>query len=182
MLYIPIKIYPNERSVRGCAVLAAIFLGLALAGLMNVQPADLRFTIVLICMVGFCVSVINGMAAMTRQPMLKVLDDRFSVYTPFGYALVRFGEVITFSRGGVPGMRTLRVEINRSARAKFPSGVARLLYGLTWFNWTNSVSIPGYMLGAQLDSVMTMLEKRRLAAVRLDSMTEYDPTVLTSLS
>ena len=180
MLYVPLKIYPNERSVRGCVVLAAIFMGLAVAGFINIQASDTRLAVTLICMVGFCVSVISAVAAMTRQPMLKVLDDRFSVYTPFGYALVRFGEVLSFKKGGLPGMRTLRIEINKSATLRFPSGVAKLLYCIAWLNFTNSVSVHGYMLGAELDSVINMLEKRRLAAVRLDAIDGYDPTALTT--
>lgn len=180
MLYVPIKIYPNERSVRGCVVMAAISLGLAVAGFINIQATDVRLAVVLICMVGFCMSVISSVATMTRQPMLKVLDDRFSVYTPFGYALVRFGEVLSFKKGGLPGMRTLRVDINRSAHPRFPSGVGRLLYCLAWMNFTNSVAIPGYMLGAQLGPVMAMLEKRRLAAVRLDAIDDYNPQALTT--
>lgn len=179
MLYVPIKIYPNERSVRGCVVLAAIFLGLAVAGFINIQHADSRLVVILVCMVLFCVSIIGCVGAMTRQPTLKVLDDRFSIYTPFGYAMVRFGEVLRFRRGGVPGMRTLRVEINLSAKPKFRSSVSRLLYSLVWFNFSNSVSIQGFMLGANLDAVLSMLEKRRQAAVRLEAIDDYDPTALT---
>ena len=89
MLYVPIKIYPNESSVRACVIIGATFLGLAVAGFMNIQADDVRLIAMLICMVGACMSVISAVAAMTRPPMFKVLDDRFSVYTPFGYVLVR---------------------------------------------------------------------------------------------
>lgn len=182
MLYVPIKIYPNERSVRACVILAAVFLGLTAAGFLDLSLVDgrLRLAIVLLSMVGFCMSVISFVAAMTRQPMFKVLDDRFSIYTPFGYAMVRFGEVLAFRKGGLPGMRTLRVEINRSARPRFPSGVSRLLYAMVWMSFANTVAIQGYMLGAQLDPVIRMLENRRLAAVRLEAIGDYDPTALTT--
>ncbi|MGL1863849.1 MAG: hypothetical protein OCC46_15100 [Pseudodesulfovibrio sp.] len=180
MLYVPIKIYPNESSVRACVIIGATFLGVAVAGFLNIQADNVRLIAMLICMVGACMSVISAVAAMTRQPMFKVLDDRFSVYTPFGYALVRFGEVLSFKKGGLPGMRTLRVDINRSARPRFPSSVGRLLYCLVWLSFTNSVAIQGYMLGAELDSVIKMLENRRLAAVRLDAIEGYDPTGLTT--
>lgn len=180
MLYVPIKIYPNERSVRACVILSSIFLGLAVAGFIGIGEADLRMAATLFCLVGFSVGLLSVVATMRRQPMLKVLDDRFSIYTPFGYALVRFGEVLSFKKGGLPGMRTLRVEINKSARPKFPSGVGRLLYVLIWMSFTNSVAIQSYMLGAELDSVISMLEKRRLAAVRLDTITDYMPAVVTN--
>lgn len=179
MLYVPIKIYPNERSVRGCVVLAAIFVGLALAGFIHINAKDVKLAVILFCSVGICVSCLSVVAAATRQPMLKVLDDRFSVYTPFGYAMIRFGEVLAFRQGGLPGMRSLRVEINNSAKARFPSGLGKLLYAIIWFNFTNTVGIQGYMLGANLNSVIQMLEKRRLAAIRLDAIADYDPTALT---
>lgn len=179
MLYVPIKIYPNERSVRGCVVLAAIYLGLAIAGFLNIPYANWRIISVLICMVGFAVSVISSVSAMTRQPMLKVLDDRFSVYTPFGYVMIRFGEVLAFKKGGLPGTRTLRVEVNQSASPRYSSQIARVLYAFAWWNFTSSVSIQGYMLGAQLDPVLKMLEKRRQAAVRLDTIDDYEPDALT---
>lgn len=179
MLYVPIKIYPNERSIRGCVVLAAICAGLAIAGFINIPNANLRLAAVLVCMVGFCICFINMVSAMSRRPMLKVLDDRFSVYTPFGYAMIRFGEVLVFKKGGFPGMRSLCVEINKSAKPRFPSAVGRLLYAIAWLNFTNTVAIQGYMLGAQLDPVIRMLENRRIAAVRLDSMDDYDSTAVT---
>jgi len=182
MLYVPIQIYPNERSVRGCVILAAVFMGLAMAAFINLIDMNQRMAAMLFCVVGVSVNVIKMVATITRQPMLKVLDDRFSVYTPFGYVMVRFGEVLAFRKGGMPGLRTLRVDINRSARPKFPSGLSRLLYSLIWLSFGNTVSIPGYMLGAQLNSVMKMLENRRLAAVRLDAVGGYDPTALTSMS
>ncbi len=181
MLYVPIKIYPNERSVRACVVLAAIFLGLSIAGFWGIEKPNLRLAASLLCFVGLSVAALTAIAAMRRQPMLKVLDDRFSLYTPFGYAMVRFGEVLSFKKSGLPGMRSLRVEINKSARPRFPSSIGRLLYSLVWLSFTNTVSIQSYMLGAELDSVITMLEKRRLAAVRLDAIDEYDPTALTTV-
>lgn len=182
MLYVPIQIYPNERSVRACVVRAAVFVGLAAAGFIKLPDVNLQMTVLLLCLVGFTVNVLRSVAAMRRQPMLKVLDDRFSVYTPFGYAMVRFGEVLTFKRSGLPGLRSLRVDINKSAHAKFPSGLGRLLYSLIWLSFGNRVAIPGFMLGAELDSVIKMLEKRRLAAVRLDAVEGYEPTVVTSVS
>lgn len=179
MLYVPIKIYSNERSVRGCVVLAAIFLGLAVAGFLHIDAIDVKVAVIGFCCVGFCINCLSVVAAATKQPMLKVLDDRFSVYTPFGYAMIRFGEVLAFRQGGLPGMRSLRVEINKSARARFPSSLGKLLYSLVWLNFTNSVGIQSYMLGADLSSVIRMLEKRRLAAIRLDAIDDYDPTALT---
>lgn len=178
MLYIPIQIYPNERSVRACIVLAAVFLGLAVAGIVLIEDMRIMLMTVMPCMMAFSVCSINWAATMSRQPMMKVLDDRFSIYTPFGYAMVRFGEVLVFRTGGLPGMRTLRVEINKSARPRFQSGVGRLLYSIAWLNFTNSVAIHSHMLGAQLDPVVKMLEKRRVAAVRLDAIGDYDPTAL----
>lgn len=179
MLYVPIKVYPNERSVRGCVVIAAIYLGLAIAGFLNIPYANWRFAAVLVCMVGFIVSVISSVAAAMRQPMLKVLDDRFSVYTPFGYVMIRFGEVLAFKKGGVPFMRTLRIDVNRSAHPRYPSQIARMLYAFAWWNFTNSVSIHAYMLGAQIGPVIKMLENRRQAAVRLDTIDDYDPNAIT---
>lgn len=176
MLYIPIKIYSNEQSVRSSVVYAAICLGLAIGGFLSIKQADIRISISLALMVGFCICVINAAAAMMRQPMLKVLDDRFSVYTPFGYVMIRFGEVLAFQQGGVPGMRTLHIEINKSAQPRFSSGVARALYAITWLNFTNNVSIKAYMLGPQLGPVIKMLENRRLAAVRLESIDDYEPS------
>ncbi|BDQ35663.1 hypothetical protein SYK_00230 [Pseudodesulfovibrio nedwellii] len=181
MLYVPIKIYPNRRSVRGCIVCAALWLGLALAGFHFINVIDAKVAVYSLCMVGFAVCVINGIAAMTHQPMIKILDDRFSVYTPFGYAMIRFGEVLIFKRGRVPFMGTLRVEINKSARAKFPSAFGKLLYSVVGLRFTNTVSIPGFMLGANPESVVQMLEKRRLAAIRLEAIGDYNPTALTSV-
>ncbi|QGY41645.1 hypothetical protein GM415_16460 [Pseudodesulfovibrio cashew] len=160
-------------------ILAAVFLGLAVAGFINIQHADTRLAVVLVTMVFFCINAISVLAAMRRQPMLKVLDDRFSIYTPFGYAMVRFGEVLSFRKGGVPGLRTLRVEINQAAEPRFRSRVSRALYALTWLNFANSVSIQGYMLGAELDPVIRMLENRREAAVRMDGVEGYDPRAAT---
>jgi len=180
MLYVPLKIYPNERSFQGCVVMAAICLGLAFAGFHYIETNNLKIAVYSACMVGFAVSMLNGIAVMTRQPMIKILDDRFSVYTPFGYALVRFGEVLAFRKGKVPFMRTLRVEINKSARPRFSSPMNRLMYAIIWFNFTNSIAIQGFMLGADLDALVQMLEKRRLAAVRLEAIDGYDPTALTT--
>ncbi|QJB57332.1 hypothetical protein [Pseudodesulfovibrio sp. zrk46] len=177
MLYVPIQIYPNERSVRSCVVRSAVFVGLAVAAFLNFNDKGLQMAVMLFCMVAFTINVLKTVAAATRQPMLKVLDDRFSVYTPFGYAMVRFGEVLAFRQGGIPGARTLRVEINKAARARFPSGVGRLLYSLAWLSSGNTVSIPAYMLGAQIDPVLKMLEKRRLAAVRLEAVEGTPQTV-----
>lgn len=159
--------------------MAAIFLGLAVAGFIHINAKDVKVAVVLFCMVGLCVSAISILATAMRQPMLKVLDDRFSVYTPFGYAMIRFGEVLAFRKGGMPGMRSLRVDINKSAGARFQSPMGKLLYSLLWLSFTNSVEIQGYMIGAELDSVIRMLEKRRLAAIRLEAINEYDPTALT---
>lgn len=181
MLYVPIKIYPNERSVKTCVVLASIFLGLAGACFVGLQKPNLRMSATLICFVGFAVGSISAMAAMRRKPMIKILDDRFSVYTPFGYALVRFGEVLSFRKGGLPGLRTLRVDINRAARPRFRSQVGRLLYCLVWLSFSNALAIQGYMLGAELDSVINMLEKRRLAAVRMEAVDGYNPTEATAV-
>jgi len=182
MLYVPIKIYPNERSIRGCVVLASIYLGLAIAGFINIPHANWRLVTVLICTVACIVSIISGVSAMLRQPMLKVLDDRFSIYTPFGYIMIRFGEVLSFKRGGLPGMRTLCVEVNKSAHPRYPSQIGRVLYAFAWWNFSNTVSIQAYMLGAQLDSVIRMLENRRLAAERLEAINEYEPGAATVAS
>jgi|GEM_PF-2328763 len=179
MLYVPIKIYPNERSVRGCVVLGAIYAGLAISGFLYIPYVNWRIAALLICMVGVIVCAISSVAAMMRHPMLKVLDDRFSVYTPFGYVMIRFGEVLAFKKGGLPGFRTLRIEVNKSAYPRYPSQIARMLYAFAWWNFTNSVSIQGYMLGAQLDPVLKMLEKRRQAAIRLDTINDYNPDVIT---
>ena len=179
-MYVPIKIYPNRRSLRGCIVLAALCLGLAVAGFQSIHNVNARVAVYCISMAGFGVTMINAIAVMTRQPMIKVLDDRFSVYTPFGYALIRFGEVLAFRRGRLPFSRSLRIEINRSARPRFPSTLGRLLYALVGLNFGNAVSIPGFLLGADSESVVRMLEKRRLAAVRLDAIGDYDPTALTT--
>jgi hypothetical protein len=101
------------------------------------------------------------------------------VYTPFGYAMIRFGEVLSFRRvrGVFPG---LRIEVNNAARPRFPSGLGRLLHTVVGFNFTNSVTLSGHLLGADIESVMLMLEKRRLAAVRLESIGDYNPTALTT--
>ena len=181
MLYVPIKIYPNEKSIRGCVVLTALFLGLGTAALLNLAHPGWRFGTAAACLAGFSVAVVNAVAAIRRQPMLKVLDDRFSLYTPFGYAMVRFGAVLAFRKAGLPGLRSLRVEVNRSSRPRFDSGMGRFLYCLVWMSVANAVSIQAYMLGAELDSVINMLEKRRVEAVRLDAIDGYDPTAVTSL-
>ena len=181
MLYVPIKIYPNEKSILGSIALAAFFLGLGGAALLNFPQPGWRFGTAAVCLAGFCVAALNTVAAMRRQPMLKVLDDRFSLYTPFGYAMVRFGAVLAFRKSGLPGLRSLRVDVNRSSHPRFESGMGRFLYCLLWLSVANAVSIQGYMLGAQLDSVVNMLEKRRVAAVRLDAIDGYDPTAVTSL-
>lgn len=181
MLYVPIKIYPNRRSVRGCIVLAAVFLGLAAAGFHYLENDNLKLAIYCVSMAGFGVTMINGVAVMTRQPMIKILDDRFSVYTPFGPALIRFGEVLSFRKGRMPFLSTMRVVINRSARPRFTSGLGRLLYTVVYLNFSNSISIHGFMLGANPDAVMEMLEKRRLAAARLDAVGDYDPQAVTQV-
>jgi len=181
MLYVPIKIYPNRRSARGCIMFAALCLGLALAGFHFIDNTNLKVAVYSLCMVGFAVCMINGIAVITHQPMIKILDDRFSVYTPFGYAMIRFGEVLAFKRGKVPFCGTLCVEINKSARARFPSAFGKLLYSVVGLRFTNTVSIQGFMLGANPESVIQMLEKRRLAAIRLEAIGDYDPTALTSI-
>ncbi|MBG0791698.1 MAG: hypothetical protein H0S80_14500 [Desulfovibrionaceae bacterium] len=180
MLYVPIKIYPNRRSVRGCILLAAVFLGLAAAGFHFLENRNLRLAVYCISMAGFGVAVINAIAVVTRQPMIKILDDRFSVYTPFGSAVIRFGEVLAFKKGRAPLLSTMRVVINGSARPKFPSGLGKLLYSVAYLNFGNSISIHGFMLGANPDAVMEMLEKRRLAAVRMEAVGDYDPQALTT--
>jgi len=180
-MYVPIKIYPNRRSLRGCLFIAAFCLGLAVTGFQLVNDKNLKLAVYCFSMAGFAVAMINAAAVMTRQPMVKILDDRFSVYTPFGYALIRFGEVLAFRRSRIPFRRSLRIHINGSARPKFPSAFCRLLYAVVSLNFTNTVSIPGFLLGADPESVMQMLEKRRIAAVRLDAIGEYNPTALTSL-
>lgn len=180
MLYVPIRIYPTQKSVQSCLFWAAIFLGMASVALVHVPSQQMRAGVVLLCLIGLAINAVKAISAMRRQPMLKVLDDRFSVYTPFGYAMVRFGEVLAFRKGGLPGMRTLRVEINHSTQAKFPSPMSKLLYSLAWLRFSNSVHIPAVMLGANLDPVMKMLEKRRLAAVRLEAIDNYNPSALTT--
>ena len=181
MLYVPIKIYPNDKSIRGSVVLVAFFLGLGAAALLNFPHPGWRFGTAAVCLAGVFVSVLNALAAMRRLPMLKILDDRFSLYTPFGYAMVRFGAVLAFRKSGLPGLRSLRVEVNRSSRPRFDSGMGRFLYCLLWMSVANAVSIQAYMLGAELGSVINMLEKRRIEAVRLDAIDGYDPTAVTSL-
>lgn len=182
MLYVPIKIYPNRRSVQGCIVMATLCLMLAVAGSQFIDNSKLQVAVYSLCMVGFAVSIINAIAVMTRQPMIKVLDDRFAVYTPFGSAVIRFGEVLAFKKGGLPLLRTLRVEINKSARPRFPSALGRLSYMLVGFHFSNSIVISGSLLGANPDAVIQMLEKRRLAAVRLEAIGGYNPTALTTVS
>lgn len=161
--------------------MAAFFLGIGAAALLNLHHPGYRFGLGAACLPGFLTTSVCGVAAVRRQPMLKVMDDRFSVFTPFGYAMVRFGEVLAFRRRGLPGLRTLRVDVNRSARPRFPSGMGRFLYCLAWMSPANAVAIQGYMLGADLESVINMLEKRRIAAVRLDAATGYDPAFVAPL-
>ena len=179
-MYVPIKIYPNRRSLRGCVVLAVLCLVPAVAGFQFVNDINMRIALYCLSMAGAVVSMINGFAVMTRQPMVKIMDDRFSVYTPFGYALIRFGEVLSFRRSRVPFYRALRIRINGSARPRFPSLLGRLLHAVFSLDFTNSVSIPGFLLGADPESVVRMLEKRRAAAVHPDAAVGYDPTGLTS--
>lgn len=178
MLYVPIKIYPNQRSVRGCIAIAAVFLGLAVAGFQFIENHNLRLVVYCFCMVGFGVSMLNAIAALSKQPMVKIMDDRFAVYTPFGPAVIRFGDVLAFKKGRLPFMKSMRVVINRSARARFPTGFGKLLHSIVYLNFSNSVSIQGFMLGADPDSVIQMLEKRRLVAVRMEAVGEYDPQAL----
>ncbi|WP_338670106.1 hypothetical protein [Pseudodesulfovibrio methanolicus] len=180
-MYVPIKIYPNRQSLRGRIAIAALCLGLAVAGFQFLNDKNLRIAVYCLSMAGFAVAMINAIAIMARQPMVKILDDRFSVYTPFGYALIRFGEVLAFRRSRLPFSRGLRIEINGSARPKFPTAFCRLLYAVVSLNFANTVSIPGSLLGADPESVMQMLEKRRVAAVRLDAIGDYNPQALTSL-
>lgn len=181
MLYVPIKIYPNERSVRGCVVIASTFVGLAIAGFFGIEAVDLRLCVVSMCLAAGLLATISVVAAMRRQPMLKVMDDRFSVYTPFGYAMVRFGEVLSFKKGGMPYLRTLNVHINKSARPRFPSSLGRMFYAMLWLRVTNTIAIQGYMLGAELEPVINLLEKRRLAAVRLDAHEGYGREAVASV-
>jgi hypothetical protein len=180
-MYVPIKIYPNRQSLRGCIVIAALCLVLAVAGFHFINDKNFKIAVYCLCMAGFAVSMINAIAVMARQPMIKVLDDRFSVYTPFGYALIRFGEVLAFRKSRMPFSRGLRIEINGSSRPRFPSAFCRLLYAVVSLNFTNTVTIPGSLLGANPESVMQMLEKRRVAAVRFDAIGDYNPQALTSL-
>lgn len=179
MLYVPIRIYPNRRSGRGCIALAAVFLGLAAAGFHSIENSNLRLAVYALSMAGFGVAMLNAIAVLARQPMIKILDDRFSVYTPFGPAVIRFGEVLAFRKGRVPFLSTMRVVVNGSARPRFPSGLGRLLYAVAYLNFSNAISIYGFMLGANPDAVMQMLEKRRLAAVRLEAVGDYDPQAAT---
>ncbi|WP_316901313.1 hypothetical protein [Pseudodesulfovibrio indicus] len=178
-MYVPIKIYPTRRSLRGCLFTATFCLGLALAGFHFINNTNLKVAVYCLSMVGFGVAMINAIAVMTRQPLFKILDDRFSVYTPFGYALIRFGEVLSFRRVRGP-FAGLRIEVNNAARPRFPSGLGRLLHTVVALNFTNSVTLPGHLLGADVESVMQMLEKRRLAAVRLEAVGDYNPTALTT--
>ncbi|EGB13242.1 hypothetical protein DND132_0024 [Pseudodesulfovibrio mercurii] len=180
-MYVPIKIYPNRWSLRGCIVRAAFCLCLAVAGFQFIDEKNLKLAVYCLSMAGFAVSMINAVAVMARQPMVKVLEDRFSVYTPFGYAMIRFGEVLAFRRSRMPFRSVLRIEINGSARPKFPSAFCRLLFAVVSLRFTNTVSIPGYLLGADPESVMQMLEKRRVSAVRLDAIGDYDPMALTTM-
>ncbi|MEZ7198692.1 hypothetical protein [Pseudodesulfovibrio karagichevae] len=180
-MYVPIKIFPNRQSLRGRIIIAALCLGLAVAGFHFLNDNNFKIAVYCLSMAGFAVAMINAVAVMARQPMVKILDDRFSVYTPFGYALIRFGEVLAFRRSRMPFSHALRIEINNSARPKFPSAFCRLLYAVVSLNFTNTVSIPGSLLGADPESVMQMLEKRRVAAVRLDAIGDYNPQALTSL-
>ncbi|MCJ2163149.1 MULTISPECIES: hypothetical protein [unclassified Pseudodesulfovibrio] len=181
MLYVPLKVYPNQQSLKGCMSMAILCLGLATAGFHLISHPNLRVAVYSICMAGFAVSMINIIAVMRRQPMIKILDDRFSVYTPFGYVLIRFGEVLIFRKGRMPFFNTMRIEINRSARPRYPSGFGRLLNAVVRLNFSNKVTIPGFMLGADPDSVVQLLEKRRLAAVRLEAIGGYDPTAVTTV-
>jgi hypothetical protein len=58
--------------------------------------------------------------------------------------------------------------------------LGRLLYSVASLDFGNSISIHGFMLGANPDAVMQMLEKRRLAAVRLEAIGEYNPQAVTT--
>lgn len=162
-------------------VISAVFLGLAIAGFIGIEAVDYRLGVVLLCSASCLIGTLNAFAAMRRQPMLKVMDDRFSIYTPFGYAMIRFGEVLCFKKGGLPFVRTLNVYINKSAKARFPSALGRLFYALLWLRVTSTVSIQGYMLGAELDPVIDLLEKRRIAAVRLDAHEGYGAPIAASV-
>lgn len=179
MLYVPIKIYPNRRSVRGCIAFAAVFLGLAWVGHLLLENDNLKLAVHCFGMAGFAVAMLNVAAVAARRPMVKILDDRFSVHTPFGPAVIRFGEVLAFRKGRVPFLRTMRVVVNGSARPRFSSGLGRLLYAVTHLNFGRSISISGFMLGANPDAVMEMLEKRRRAAARLEAVGGYDPQAAT---
>ncbi|BCS86781.1 hypothetical protein [Pseudodesulfovibrio sediminis] len=182
MLYVPIKIYSDRRSLKGCLARAAVCLVLAVVGFHFINDKNIRLAVYSVSMVGFGVTMLNGIAVTTKQPMIKVLDDRFSIYTPFGYAVIRFGEVLAFRTGRVPFFRTLRVQVNRSAKPRFPSTFGRLLYTVTSLHFASTVSIQGFMLGADVKSVVNMLEKRRLTAVRLEAVGGYDSTALTPAS
>lgn len=178
MLYVPIKLYPNQQSLKGCIIRAAFWLALAVVGYQLIENHALRLGVYGLCMIGFSVPMLNAIAVLTKQPVIKVLDDRFTVYTPFGSAYIRFGEVLAFKEAGVL-CKSLRVEVNNSARPKFPSSIGKILHTLVCLNFTNSVTVPGYMLGADPESVVGVLEKRRLSAVRLESIGDYNPTALT---
>jgi hypothetical protein len=181
MSYIPIKIYPNGRSVYRCVLGAAFFLLLAVVAVLLIRSEGVRLVTVLSCLAGFVILVLRLVAVMRRQPMLKIMDDRFSVYTPFGYAMVRFGEVLAFRKGGAPLHRTLVVVVNGASRPRFQSAAGRLLHCLARPGFANTVSIRGFMLGADLESVIGMLERRRLAAAGFDAR-EQGSGVMTPLA
>ena len=168
MLYVPLKVYPNRQSLRGCLTIAVLCLGLATAGFHTIVNPNFRVALYSLAMAWFATAMLNCIAVMRRQPMIKILDDRFPVYTPFGSVRSLF-------------YSTLRIEINRSARPRWSSSLGRLLYAVLGLNFTNTITIPGFLLGADPAAVIQMLEKRRLAAVRLEAIGDYDPTALTSV-
>lgn len=181
MAYVPISIYPNGRSGRGCILFASVFLALAAVGFQFIDNLNMRLAVYCLSMAGFGIAMLNGIAVLRQQPMIKILDDRLSVYTPFGPAVVRFGEVLSFRKGRVPFLQTMRVDINNASRARFPSGFNKLLYSVTHMNFSNTIAIHGFMLGADLDALIQVLEKRRLAAVQSESE-EVDDFVFKGLT
>ena len=124
-------------------------------------------------MVGFAVSMLNAIAVMRQQPMVKILGDRFSVYTPFGYASIRFGEVLQFSRRRGLFSDNLCIEINKAAKVRFQSGLGRILYRVVYFKPSYRISLAGGMLGADVESTIGTLEKRRQAAMQPEESSDY---------